>query len=582
MLLMLALSIGTCHPKKSQKRSRPNLLHKKKSPPISVPIQTAQKSRDLEQTAPHHPGTTHKEGAIKETDNNNIIHLPTIYLERLADEKSLMRNLNTNQDPIVNTVEGGSHTSHFLKGLEPRHTAYYFEEIPIPYTLSSCTSRLEKLPTMVTKGTGLGGAMVHTLSQKKFQSTMGISTNGGMQRRLNVHGKKNNHFFTGALAYDNDGGFDRTPSRYRQSGIKERVASIEGVFQTGHQDAEQKFTISSANQYLQNTYDDLYDSHPAPSKQEYERFFNLFGISYERKNWQAFTALHTTKTFSPGTPAQTIVLTAGAYRTEKDHNFGVFTQQINNHKVYRYDVYCGKKIGPFYPSLRVIKTERQILCPFEVTAQLAKPIKIICGSTYHLPNEYQRFDPQYGNFDLKPEHNYHCHVVHAWKKSNWTVEQTLFINQVTDIIDFVGFNKAYQNRGTLNSVGIDQSIGYDGFDRYKIGCAHTYCVIDGSESAVRRPAWKFLIWQRFFLTEDCFVDLRTHFNGPYLDSDRMEYEKYLKMPSVFLLDVSSTHILNKNWTVLCEVKNLTNHQYESPSGYRAKGIEAWVRLVYTM
>lgn len=150
------------------------------------------------------------------------------------------------------------------------------------------------------------------------------------------------------------------------------------------------------------------------------------------------------------------------------------------------------------------------------------------------------------------------------------------------MIDFVGFNKPYQNRGTLDSVGIDQSIGYDGFDRYKIGCAHTYCVFDGSEPVVRRPAWKFLVWQRFCLSENCFVDLRGHFNGPYLDRDRMEWTKYVKMPGVFLLDVSSTHVLNKNWTVLCEVKNLTNHHYESPHGYLAKGIEAWIRFVYTM
>jgi outer membrane cobalamin receptor len=280
---------------------------------------------------------------------------------------------------------------------------------------------------------------------------------------------------------------------------------------------------------------------------------------------------------------QTTTLTAGAEKTGTDHKLGCFTQQINNHKVYRYDIYGGKKFGPFYPSARLIKTERQILCPFEIATRLAKPIQIICGSAYHLPSEFERFDPQYGNFDLRPEHNYHCHIIHNWENPRWTIEQILFVNHITDIIEFSGFNKPYQNRGTLNSIGIDQSIGYNGFNHYKIGCAHTYCVLDGSKPVLNRPAWKFLLWQRLYLSENCFVDLRANLTGTYLSTDRLAWEeKHVKMPGVFLLDAGITRVLNKNWTILCEIKNLTNHHYESPHGFLVKGIEAWVRLVYTI
>lgn len=507
----------------------------------------------------------------------NVIRLPTTYIKS-PFKKQLIDQIELAENPTLNIVEGGSYTSHFFKGLKSEHTAYYFEDIPIPYTLNSCSPHLEKLPTMVSKGAGLGGAMLCNLSQKSFQTTTGVSSNGGQQQHINFHEEKNNNFFTGALAYDNDNGWDKTPSRYRQLGIKDRVTVVEGVFQAGHQDAEQKLTISSVNQYLQNTYDNLYDNAAVPIEYEHERFFNLFGVSYKYKNWHTFSALHTIKTLHSGQSVQNVVLTAGAHQTKAMQHFGVFTQQINNHKVYRYDIYGGKKMGPFYPSMRIIKTERQILCPFEITTQLAKPIKIICGSAYYLPNEFQLFDPKYGNAHLKTEHNYHCHIVHNWQKSNWTIEQILFANHITDMIDF---DQTYKNRGTLNTVGIDQSIGYEGFNRYKIGCAHTYCVLDGSEPILLRPAWKFLIWQRLHLSENCFVDLRANFTGTYLSTDRTDYTKHIKMPGVFLLDVSSTHILNKNWSILCEVKNLTNHQYESPHGYRAKGIEAWIRFVYT-
>lgn len=511
--------------------------------------------------------------------------LPTTYIDKPpAKKKQLKRELDTAQDPIVSTVEGGSYTSRHIKGLEAKHIAYYFGDIKTPHILNSCTSHLEKLPTMVTKSSGLGGAMICTLPQKSFQTTTGISSNGGQQQHVNFHAEKNNHFFTGALAYNNDGGWYQTPSRYRQLGIKNRTATMEGVFETGHQDAEQKLTISSANQYLRYTYDDLFENTTSSCNKEHERFFNLFGVAYERQKWRTFGAIHTTKMMFSGAPsaAQTITLTAGTKKIDADHKFGCFTEQINGHKVYRYDVYGGKRMGPFYPSVRLIKTERQILCPFEIVTQLAKPIQIICGSAYHLPDELERFDPNTGNFDLRPEHNYHCHLVHNWENSEWTVEQTLFINHITDMIDFVGFTKPLQNRGSLNSVGIDQSIGYNGFDRYKIGYAHTYCVIDGSKPVLHRPAWKFLMWQRFYLSEDCFVDLRTRFTGAYLSSDVVAFEKHVKMPAIFLWDVSTTHILNKRWTILCEIKNLTNRHYESPSGYVAKGIEAWVRFVYTI
>lgn len=519
----------------------------------------------------------------KKDKKENIIYLPTTYFESSAKKKLPMQNSDIEQNPIINTVDSGYGPSHFIKGLESKHTSYYFEDIPTPHTLNSGTQRLFKRSTMVTKGSGLGGAMMYHMPQERFQSTTGISTNGGIQQRTNFHTEENNLFFTGALAYDDDGGWNKMPSRYRQSDIKDRTTMMEGVFQIGHQDAEQKLTISSASQFFRSAYDDLYGDPASPSEKKYERFFNLFGIAYTRQNWRVFNALHTTKMAFAGTAAtRTVTLIAGAEKTETDHKFGCFTEQTNNHKAYHYDIYGGIKVGPFYPSARIIKTERQILCPFEITTQLAKPIQIICGSAYHLPNELERFDPQIGNSNLKPEHNYHCHFVHNWENSKWATEQTLFINHVTDMIEFSGWNNPLQNSGSLNSIGIDQSIGYNGFDRYKIGYAHTYCIIDGSKPVTRRPSWKFLVWQRFYLSEDCFIDLRGNFTGSYLDGERMDFNKHIKMPGVFLLDISTTHILNKNWTILCEVKNITNHHHhEFPRGYLAKGIEAWVRFVYT-
>jgi hypothetical protein len=571
--VVLFLQLAICHPGSPGKRAvrdlRSHLIQKKQ--PTKPALGGLDRQNSPRQIA----------GASLVEDDAKIIALPTIYIKRPAAKKPLMQDyLNTSKAPIVTTVENGSHTSHFIKGLKSEHTTYYFEDIPIPYTLKSCEARLDKLPTMVTKGSGLGGAIIYHLPQKQFQSTMGFSTNGGTQQVTNFHAEKNNHFFKGALTCENDGGWNKTPSRYRQLGVKDQVATMEGVFQTGHQNAEQTLTISSANQYLQNTYDDIYNDPIIRNKKEHERFFNLFGVGYTRKNWHVFSALHTIKTLNPESSAtRNVVLTAGAHKTEASHNFGFFTQQINNHTVYRYDIYGGKKVGPFYPSMRVIKTENQILCPFEVTVQLAKPLKMICGSVYYLPNEFQLFDPQYGNSHLKTEHNYHCHIVHNFEKSYWTIDQTFFLNHITDVIDF---DQTYKNRGTLNSVGLDQSIGYNGFDRYKIGCAHTYCMLDGSNPALNRPAWKFLIWQRFYLSENCFLDLQGHFTGTYLSPDRIEWDKHTVMPGMFLLDVSTTHVINKNWTVLCEVKNLTNHLHEAPHGYLAKGIEAWVRFVYTI
>lgn len=506
-----------------------------------------------------------------------IVRLPTTYIKDKSRKKT--PKLETAQEPILSEVQYGLQTIHFLKGLESRHIAYYFDDIPIPYPLSGCETHLDKLPTMVTKGSGLGGAMLYTLPQKKFQSGMGISTNKGIEHRTHIHTEKNNHFFTGALVHNNDGGWQRTPSRYQQS-LKDHISSIEGSFQTGHQDSEQKLTVSSVNQYLQNTYDDLFVL-PSFREQEYQRYFNLFGVAYERRQWRTFAALYSSRTQGNGTLTQNIVLTAGTHKTDTDHHLGFFTQQINNHKVYHYDVYGGKKIGPFYSTLRLIKTERQILCPFEVSVQLASPIKIICGSVYHLPDEFQRFDPQYGNFDLKPEHNYHCHIVHNWEKSKWTFQQTLFVNRITDLIDF-SFGEKFGNHGKLNSIGIDQSISYDGFDRYKIGYNYTLCVLDGSESLFRRPSWKFHVWQRVYLSEDCHIDFRTYFMGPCLDGDRLDFKKQCKMPGVFLIDTTLSSALNKNWTVVVEVKNLANRYYENPSGYQAKSIEAWLRLVYTL
>lgn|GEM_PF-3956052 len=514
---------------------------------------------------------------------NNIIKLPTTYIKRSVKKKVLTDQIESYKDTALNaTPAAGGQDSYFLKGLESRHTSYYWGNIPITNTLKSCETHLDKLPTMVRRGTGLGGALIYNLPQERFQTTMGVSTNGGIEQKTSFHAEKNNRFLTGSFACENNGGWISTPSRYRQTGIKDRVSSIEGAFQAGHQDNDQKFTISSINQYTQNTYDDLYHAVPF-SEQEYQRFFNLFGASYERQNWHAFAAFHSTKTLVSTYPSQqNISLTASVNKTETDYNFGCFTEQINNHKVYRYDIYGGRKIGFLYPSLRVIQTERQILCPLEITIDVAPPVKIICGNAYHLPDQVQRFDPQFGNFDLKPECNQHCHIVHSWGGSNWTVNQTLFINHIKDMISFSFEKMAYKNCGTLNSIDIDQSIGYEGFDRYKIGFAHTYCVLDGSEPILRRPSWKLLMWQRFHLSEDTFVDLKTHFKSSCLDGERIEFSKHVKMPGVFLLDLSTTHTLNKNWTVLCEVKNLTNQHYENPCGFLAKGIEAWVRLVYTV
>src|SRR3989338_2741730 len=207
MLLILALQAEACHAEKSQKRLRLNLPPKKTTPPLRGFLQVAQTSRKFEKTASQSSGMAFKERVV-EDDNNNIVYLPTTYLKRPVEEKSFMRDLNTAEDSIVNTVESGLVTSHFIKGLESKHTSYYFEDIPTPYTFNSCISHLDKLPTMVTKGSGLGGAMICIMPKKQFQSTMGISTNGGQQQYVNFYSEKNNRFFAGVLAYDNDGGWN--------------------------------------------------------------------------------------------------------------------------------------------------------------------------------------------------------------------------------------------------------------------------------------------------------------------------------------------------------------------------------------
>ncbi len=505
--------------------------------------------------------------------NGHLITLPPTYIKLYKRKGKLIPQ----DEPAINEIEYGLQTSHFLKGLESKHTAYYFEEIPIPFPIKGLQENVEKIPTMVQKGKGLSGAILYRLPPKKFIQEIGISTNRAFENHTFHHIKKNNNFLSMGISFENDGGWFSIPARYRASNIKDQLQSLTGTFQTGYQDAEQKLTLSSINQYRSSNYDDLFGC-PFSNQQESQQNFNLWGLAYQRHNWKAFSSLHSNR-LSSGKTTEIFTWVSGVnYETEKKHG-GFFAEQINHQKVYRYDVYGGYKIGKILPTVRLIKTEAQILLPYEVQFELSKFMKIIMGKTYHLPDQYQRFDPQYGKFNLKPEQNYHCHIIHNWANKSWSLQNILFINTVQNLIDF-SFVRGYENRGKLNSIGVDQAVSYEGFERYKIGCAHTYCILDSTEPLVSRPAWKLLVWQRFHLKENLCLDFDIHYISAYHDRERNNYEKIKKNPAVLLFTTKATYQVNKNLDIVWEAKNLTNKYHENPRGYIAKGLEVWLRFIY--
>lgn len=520
-----------------------------------------------------------------------VVKLPTTYIKK---KKSF--NLKIMDQPIIHTVPSAIEKNIFLKGLNAKHTVYYLDSFPLPYPMITGQSMLEKLPTMVEKGAGLSGAIFYKAPQQKFSSALNVSTGKGISHNSCFNGKKNNHFITGSYMYDTDGKWNSIANQKYFSQTKDQNQNFEAVVQAGHEDQHKKFTITGLGQHLINDSCDITFLPPLDA-QTYKRDTYLLGAEYKTKTWSAFTSLHATcEKFSNTYPSQSIqTFTAGVHKEKTDYQYGLFTQHTNN-RIYRYDIYGGRKFGFFYPLVRLIQTEQQTLLPWQVIMP-HDFMTITFGSVYNMPTEYQRFNSQYGNLHIKPEHNYHCHVVSRKKINNWSLQHLLFFNHVNDLIDMKPtYNAKFENLGQLTSVGIDQTISFDGWDRYKFGFSHTYCVLDSTSTLIRRPAWKAVLWQRLYAKDHVYFDLKTTWASSYLDYNRFAIvaldekitEKnqpqqfFVKMPGVLLWDISATYEINHDWKIIFDIKNLTNKYYENPHGYKARGIEAWIRLKFDL
>lgn len=199
-------------------------------------------------------------------------------------------------------------------------------------------------------------------------------------------------------------------------------------------------------------------------------------------------------------------------------------------------------------------------------------LKTTYGTGFKAPNMFQLYDARYGNSDLDPEESESWDVgfEQSLFQNRFTLSFTYFHNDFDNLIAYDYSAKHYTNRQKAESYGVEVGIKVLPLDDLSISVNYTYT--DGEEddkdlSITPKDDISANITYtpgRFRISADI-----------YYVGDRLAYDYKHKIDEYTRVDVSSSYLFSKYFSLFCRIENLFDEDYEAAAGYPAPGISAW-------
>ncbi len=201
-------------------------------------------------------------------------------------------------------------------------------------------------------------------------------------------------------------------------------------------------------------------------------------------------------------------------------------------------------------------------------------LKATYGTGFAAPSIFNLYDPDYGTPELDPEESKSWDVGFEQKffGEKAIFEATYFHNDFEDLIAYDSVTKHYLNRETAKSYGVETALTVFPLDSISMSLSYTYT--DGEEDGkdlanVPKDDWKFNLTYspgRF----QCSLDL-------YAVGDRLAYDQTEehRMDSYNLVNLSGRYQVNETVTLLMQLDNLFDEDYQSAAPYDAPGFSAY-------
>ena len=209
------------------------------------------------------------------------------------------------------------------------------------------------------------------------------------------------------------------------------------------------------------------------------------------------------------------------------------------------------------------------------------------STAYITPSLFQIFDPSFGNEDLLPEENATIETgLEFTNGKSLRLSLVYFNRDEKNFIDFVTVNpdlfiSQYQNiADEFNSSGLEVEFSNRFGKKFQFNANYTYTEAD-SRFALRIPKHKVNANLIYMPTEKTTLSLAYQFNDSredqFFNPNTFTSER-VTLNSFGLADFYVSHQLNKNMTVMLNLTNIFDEDYQEIFGFSTRGRNASIGI----
>lgn len=205
--------------------------------------------------------------------------------------------------------------------------------------------------------------------------------------------------------------------------------------------------------------------------------------------------------------------------------------------------------------------------------------KLEIAQGFKSPTLFQRYSPEYGNTDLKPETAQTVSVEYSHNTANYSVSFAPFYTKTEDLIVVTGPSSAlkYQNLDEAEVLGVETLVRYSK-DGYRSGLNLTYQEpkdLTDKTWLLRRPRWLAGAYMaKDFSNFDVGLDVKAVGSRKDLRTRTATTD----LAQYTLWNLSGNYKVSESVTGKVQLRNIFDTRFEESFGYRSEGFVAYLGL----
>jgi outer membrane cobalamin receptor len=205
--------------------------------------------------------------------------------------------------------------------------------------------------------------------------------------------------------------------------------------------------------------------------------------------------------------------------------------------------------------------------------------KLEIAQGFKSPTLFQRYSPEYGNTELKPETTQTVSLEYSHNTENYSVSFAPFYTKTEDLIVVTGPSNSlkYQNLDEAEVLGVETLVRYSK-EGYRSGLNFTYQEpkdLTDKTWLLRRPRWLAGAYMaKDFSQFDIGLDVRAVGSR----KDLRTRSATTDLNQYTLWNLSSNYRVSDSITGKFQLRNIFDTRFEESFGYRSEGFIAYLGL----